>query len=151
VESVTHRTPPLAALGKASEYADMALRHVASDPGINLAVQRMPAETEEGYPLYTGKANREVFLIALLYDRIVNGVEYSGINYRGIQASGVFFVRAHGPEPSPCGAVQIICKAPSARAAVEAALLSCHGRGARQVPVPARIRERDEHCVQQGI
>ena len=74
------------ALGKAPEYAGMALRHVASHPGIDRGMQRMPAETEEGYPLYTGKANREVFLIALLFDTIINGVEYSGINCRWILA-----------------------------------------------------------------
>jgi hypothetical protein len=76
----------LAAFGKAAEYADAVLRHIVSHPGMDLRVQRMPADCAEGYLLFGGEASREVFLIALLYNNIVNGVEYSRIDYGRILA-----------------------------------------------------------------
>ena len=76
----------LSAFGKASEYADMVLRHIVSHPGIDLGAQRMEAERPEGYLLYGGEASREVFLIALIYNRVINGVEYAELDYGRILA-----------------------------------------------------------------
>lgn len=77
IERCMHR-----ALCSASSHAHKVRQHIADNPQADLTAIRFfvnQARTQD--LLYAGEAAREVFLASLLYNRIVNGVPYSDIDY----------------------------------------------------------------------
>ena len=61
-------------------YADNILDFIAAHPGVDISLSRIPDNGR--YKLYAGEASREIFLISLLYNNIMNEVKYEDIDYR---------------------------------------------------------------------
>lgn len=64
----------------ASEYADVVLDYIRSNPDTDLSQQRFILKNNK-YMLYGGEPSREIFLIALLYNNIILNVDYQDIDY----------------------------------------------------------------------
>ena len=66
-------------LKNAANYAHTIIEFIQSHPGVDLSLGRIPDNGR--YKLYAGEASRELFLLSLLYNNIINSVEYEDINY----------------------------------------------------------------------
>lgn len=64
----------------ASDYAAVVLDYVRSTPGLDLSLERFDLGNNK-YMLYAGEPSREIFLISLLYNKIINNEEYGEIGY----------------------------------------------------------------------
>jgi hypothetical protein len=70
----------LMAFHRAAEYAGIVLDYIRSTPGLDLTQERFTFE-DGTYMLYGGEPSREVFLISLLYQKVVQGVDFGDIDY----------------------------------------------------------------------
>lgn len=65
----------------ASKYANLLFEYILSNPDADLSKERI--ETKEGKIwFFGGEAAREIFLIALYYNVVVNNADYKSINYK---------------------------------------------------------------------
>lgn len=72
----------LKALNSSSSHAVKVLRYIASNPKADLSAIRFYVNEEKTHDiLYAGEASREIFISALLYNRIINNVDYHNIDY----------------------------------------------------------------------
>jgi hypothetical protein len=67
-------------LMNAAQYAENIIEFIETHPEADLSLGRIPDKGR--YKLYAGEASRELFFLSLLYNNIINGIEYKDINYR---------------------------------------------------------------------
>jgi hypothetical protein len=71
----------IATFHNAAKYAREVLDYIAVNPGTDLNAERISQDPSGKYLLYAGEASRELFLIAILYARIVFQMDCQYIDY----------------------------------------------------------------------
>ena len=70
----------LEALKKSSIYSNKILDYVENNQKLDLIQEKFPLNKND-FLLWGGESSREIFLLALLYNKIINNIDYADIEY----------------------------------------------------------------------